>query len=93
MDKDKSIVSPKESERIEPEQKASYLRGSSGPCVEALAKMDKEGRKVHVIGHIRDGRLEIDQKAVDEMMRRFPDANMSFVAVNAPFDPVPHHGE
>jgi hypothetical protein len=40
-------------------------------------------------GRIVNGKLEIDQHVLDEIARNFPNANRSFIAVNAPFDPSP----
>jgi hypothetical protein len=60
----------------------------TGPGRKAVEKMSNDGIKVAVLGRIKDGKIEIDQKALQEMVKRFPDANMSFVAVNAPFDPI-----
>ncbi|HEX2093100.1 MAG TPA: hypothetical protein VHG28_11885 [Longimicrobiaceae bacterium] len=40
-------------------------------------------------GRVVNGKVELDQASVDEVSRRFPDAEVSFVAVNAPFDPQP----
>ena len=64
------------------------LRDLKGPCGKAVASMAREGRAVQVVGRVVKGKLEIDQKALEEFARRFPDANATFVAVNAPFDPV-----
>jgi hypothetical protein len=38
-------------------------------------------------GRIVNGKIEIDQHVLDEIARNHPNANRSFVAVNAPFDP------
>lgn len=38
-------------------------------------------------GRITNGRVELDQTTLDEIGQKFPDAEISFVAVNAPFDP------
>ena len=38
-------------------------------------------------GRITNGRVELDQSTLDEIGQKFPDAEISFVAVNAPFDP------
>jgi hypothetical protein len=52
------------------------------------AKGIEETRSGLVItGKIVNGKLEIDQHVLDEIARKFPSANRSFVAVNAPFDP------
>lgn len=58
-----------------------------GPCAEAVADMERQGRVIQVVGRVIDGRVEIDQSALEELASRYPGANMSFVAVNAPFDP------
>jgi hypothetical protein len=39
-------------------------------------------------GRIVNGKIEIDQHVLDEIARNYPNANRSFVAVNAPFDPT-----
>ena len=64
---------------------ASALKGCSKADIAALVK----GRPVQVVGRVRNGVLEIDQRSLDEFARKFPNANMTFVAVNAPFDPEP----
>jgi len=55
----------------------------------SLKKMKADGRKVvQVVGKIQNGKLEIAQKSLAEIARKFPSANISFVAVNAPFKSV-----
>jgi hypothetical protein len=54
--------------------------------VEAHLKAD--GRKVQVVGHLKDGKVELDPDSLKEMQAKFPNSRMVFVAVNAPFDPV-----
>jgi hypothetical protein len=52
----------------------------------SLKKIKADGRKVvKVVGKIQTGKLEIAQKSLAEIARRYPSANISFVAVNAPF--------
>lgn len=58
-----------------------------GECAQAVAEMERQGRIIQVVGRVIDGRVEIDHAALEELAERFPGANMSFVAVNAPFDP------
>lgn len=65
-------------------------RGLKGPTVRALTDLEEQGRPVHVIGRLKNGKLEIDQSSLEEATRRFPNANWAFVAMNAPFDPVSH---
>lgn len=45
-------------------------------------------RRVEIVGRVVDGRIELDQTSLVEFTRKFPDANITFLAVNAPFDPV-----
>jgi hypothetical protein len=49
---------------------------------------DNEARKVEVVGRVVEGRIELDQTSLAEFAKKFPDANITFLAVNAPFDPV-----
>jgi hypothetical protein len=71
---------------------SAALKGITGQCAKAVAQMAADGRKVHVVGRIRNGKVEIDQSNLQAFARKFPNANMSFIAVNAPFDPVPYSG-
>ena len=56
----------------------------------ALTELERQGRPVHVVGRLRNGKLEIDQASLEEATRKFPNANWAFVAMNAPFDTVTH---
>jgi hypothetical protein len=60
----------------------------TGACADAVSKMAASGRAVHVIGRVSAGKVTFDQTSLDEFAKAFPDAEMCFVAVNAPFDPV-----
>lgn len=53
----------------------------------SLKMIEADGRTVHVLGSVKNGKLEIDQASLVELAKKFPKANLSFVAVNAPFDP------
>lgn len=68
---------------------ASALKGLTGTCKTDTAALVEKGRQVQVVGRVRNGVLEIDQASLEEFARKFPNANMTFVAVNAPFDPRP----
>lgn len=68
---------------------ASALRGLTGSSKAEIAALVQKGRPVQVVGRVRNGVVEIDQASLEEFARNFPDANMTFVAVNAPFDPRP----
>ncbi|ABD89414.1 hypothetical protein [Rhodopseudomonas palustris] len=54
----------------------------------AVGGLEQQGRKVQVIGRIVNGKVELDQASLNEMAKKFPNAEMAFVAVNAPFDPI-----
>jgi hypothetical protein len=62
----------------------------TGACAISVNKMAAEGRTVRVIGRIRDGKVIFDQANLEQFARAYPQADMAFVAVNAPFDPMPH---
>ena len=64
------------------------LKGVTGPCLRAMAQLAEEGRKVQVLGRVRNGKVEFNKENLEELARKFPNASMSFIAVNAPFDPV-----
>jgi hypothetical protein len=48
-----------------------------------------EGGRLGIVltGTIKNGKVELDKACLDELAKKFPNANKSFVAVNAPFDP------
>jgi hypothetical protein len=71
---------------------STALKGLSGRSKSALTELVESGHPVRVIGRVRNGKLEIDQAGLEEFARKFPNANTTFVAVNAPFDPVPYTG-
>jgi hypothetical protein len=53
----------------------------------SIKQMQDDGRTVQVLGRVQGGKLEIDQNSLADLLKKFPNAKMSFVAVNAPFDP------
>ncbi|XXX81450.1 hypothetical protein WMF30_22085 [Sorangium sp. So ce134] len=55
-----------------------------------VAQLEKDGRKIQVLGHVVNGKLELDQASLQELAAKFPNSKLAFVAVNAPFDPVRH---
>ena len=74
-------------------KRSSSVKGTTGlkgATVRALTDLEEQGRPVHVIGRLKNGKLEIDQSSLEEATRRFPNASWAFVAMNAPFDPVSH---
>lgn len=60
----------------------------SKTVAKSIQQLQADGRKVHVLGRVQGGKLEIDHASLTELLKKFPDAKLSFVAVNAPFDPV-----
>jgi hypothetical protein len=60
-------------------------RRKKGSISSSLRKLAAEGRKVQVMGSVKNGKLQLDHKALTAMVKRFPNARISFVAVNAPF--------
>lgn len=68
------------------------LKGLAGASKKALTSLVEEGHPVQVVGRVVDGKLQIDQSSLEEFSRKYPNARMTFVAVNAPFDPIPYTG-
>jgi hypothetical protein len=60
----------------------------TGACATSVTRMATEGRAVQVIGRVANGKVIFDQASLDEFAKTYPNADMCFVAVNAPFDPV-----
>lgn len=68
---------------------AGRARKRNIPTVKQMVKgLQDSGLRVQLVGRVRNGQLQIDQSSLRDLSRRFPNANMTFVAVNAPFDPV-----
>jgi len=63
----------------------------TGACALSMQKAAAEGRSVMVIGRVQNGKVMFDQASLDQFARVYPNADMAFVAYNAPFDPVPHN--
>jgi hypothetical protein len=55
--------------------------------IDAAKKLATARTGIILTGRIVNGKLEIDQSCLDEIAKNFPNANRSFIAVNAPFDP------
>jgi hypothetical protein len=72
------------------QKSGAQLKGLAGASKQALSPLVEQGHPIQVIGRVVNGKLEIDQASLAEFSRRFPNAKMTFVAVNAPFDPVPY---
>lgn len=56
-------------------------------AVDALRTLEQNRTGIVLTGVVRNGKVVLDQKSLDDVARRFPNADISFVAVNAPFDP------
>jgi len=55
----------------------------------SLAKIKADGRKVvQVVGKLENGKLEVSSEGIAELTKMFPSANITFVAVNAPFKSI-----
>lgn len=54
----------------------------------AVQKLNQHRLGVVLSGHIKDGKLVLDQSTMDEIAKKFPNADQAFVAMNSPFDPV-----
>ncbi|HEY0479799.1 MAG TPA: hypothetical protein VGD37_19905 [Kofleriaceae bacterium] len=53
---------------------------------DAITKLEDEGRKVQIIGQIKNGKIEIDPSDLADLAAKHP--NLVFLAMNSPFDPV-----
>jgi hypothetical protein len=53
-----------------------------------VTNLEQNGRKVQVLGHVVNGKIQLDQSSLQELAAKYPNAKLAFVAVNAPFDPV-----
>lgn len=56
-------------------------------AVEAVKTLEKNRTGIVLTGQVKDGKVILDKSSLQEISRKFPAANISFVAVNAPFDP------
>lgn len=58
-------------------------------AAKAIEAVRQGGNRIPVVltGRIVNGKVEIDQHVLDEIAKNHPNANTSFIAVNAPFDP------
>jgi hypothetical protein len=72
-----------------PRKAAQATKRKKIPTVKEMVRgLEDSGLKVQLVGSIRNGQLQIEQSSLQELQRKFPNAKMTFVAVNAPFDPV-----
>jgi len=54
--------------------------------VDAASVLRENKTGLVLTGRIKDGKLELDQATLDEIQNRFPKADVSFIAMNSPFD-------
>jgi hypothetical protein len=66
---------------------AEEHEGEHAELVETAHKLAKHRSGIVLSGHVKDGKVELDRRTLDEIAKTFAGANKSFVAVNAPFDP------
>jgi predicted nucleotidyltransferase len=52
----------------------------------ALRRTHEDRLGVVLSGHVRNGKLVLDQETLDEIAKKYPDADRAFVAMNSPFD-------
>ena len=71
-------------------KKGAALKGVSGDVGRELGRMASEGARVQVVGSFKNGKLQLDHKALAELEEKWPNANVAFIAANAPFDPTPY---
>lgn len=77
----------------EPERAKEHIMEEKQPTadkkavVEALGILERNRTGILLTGRVKDGKVELDRSALDEISRKFPGAEFAFVAVNAPFDP------
>lgn len=69
-------------------KKVPAVRNKVPSVKEMVRGLEESGLKVQLVGRVKNGQLLIDQESLKALSDRFPNANMTFVAVNAPFDPV-----
>ena len=68
----------------------AQAKSSSGTGMnKEIARLAKEGKRVQIVGSLKNGKLQIDHDALQEIQKKWPNANIAFVAANAPFDPTP----
>ena len=56
-------------------------------AVEALRTLEKNRTGIVLTGVVKNGKVVLDASSLEAVARRFPEAEVSFIAVNAPFDP------
>ena len=52
--------------------------------VEEAAQLEAGATGIVLTGRIKDGKIEFDQKTLDEVAKKYPTGDRSFIAMNAP---------
>ncbi len=55
--------------------------------IEAQETADRNRAGIVLTGTVKNGKVFLDQSSLKKVARKFADAEVSFIAVNAPFDP------
>ncbi|KML53951.1 hypothetical protein D1006_01360 [Burkholderia stabilis] len=55
--------------------------------LDAAKRIEENRLGIVLSGHIKNGKLVLDQETLDAIAAKFPNADRAFVALNAPFDP------
>ncbi|CAN5627948.1 hypothetical protein BH10PSE14_BH10PSE14_22300 [soil metagenome] len=63
-------------------EKSDEVKTAAG----ALRRVSSERLGVVLSGHVKDGKLVLDQETLDEIAKKYPNADRAFVAMNSPFD-------
>ncbi|WP_143135356.1 hypothetical protein [Burkholderia ubonensis] len=58
--------------------------------LDAAKKIEENRLGIVLSGHIKNGKLVLDQETLDAIAAKFPNADRAFIALNAPFDPCSH---
>ena len=56
--------------------------------LKAAEVLDQSRTGIVLTGRVVNGKIELDETTLKEISQKYPNAEFSFVAVNAPFDPV-----
>ena len=62
---------------------------SLNPDSLTLRTLEENRAGIVLTGRLKNGVVELDKSCLEHIARKHPNANISFVAVNAPLDPEP----
>ncbi|HEX2269446.1 MAG TPA: hypothetical protein VHH35_07930 [Pyrinomonadaceae bacterium] len=69
-------------------QKPKDTKFDRKAVVKAAEVLQQTRTGIVLTGRVVKGRIELDETTLKDISQKYPDAEFSFVAVNAPFDPV-----